>query len=119
MQQQQQPLAEVGDGPAAGVPGWGLCRTGAGGTGLGQSFEGNGAVFLFWVKCFGSDSLECLPAQAQCGEQGGRMLLVPEQGWGKAAGKGNFAATFLFISFVLTPEESRSFCVRADNALQV
>lgn len=54
---QQQPLAEAGDGPVAGVAGWGLCRIGAGGTSLGQTFEGNGAVFLFLVKYFGSDSL--------------------------------------------------------------
>lgn len=64
------PSAAAAPGPIAGVAGWGLCRTG--GTSLGQTFEGNGAVFLSWVKCFGSDSFECLPARAQCGELGGR-----------------------------------------------
>lgn len=38
------------------------------------------------------------------------MLLLQNKD-SEAAGKGNFAATFLFIWFILAPKQSRSFCV--------
>lgn len=110
---QQQPLAEAGDRPVAGVAGWSLCRIGAEGTSLGQTLEGNGAVFLFSVKCFGSDSLECLPSQAQFGELGGRVPVVPRARMGASQlERGTLQQHFYLFYFSLPQRKAGAFvCV--------
>lgn len=82
------------------------------GLGLGeQTSEGNGAVFLSWVKCFGSDSSKCLPPRAQCGELGGRAA-CPTVRMGPGSWKGELCSNvFIYLVCPCPKGKQELLCV--------
>lgn len=102
-QVQQQPLAELGmDALLVGQAG--VCA----GLGLGEQALSRLLREMGLFSSSGDNVLvqthfECLPPRAQCGELGGKVLLVPEQGsW-----KGELCSNFLIYLIFPCPKGKR------------